>query len=65
MCPHLDATNNNFLLSVFFSPQDSIRAFEHPGFIMRLVLEGDTVKFEPDFKDFEVLKLFIVTVYSI
>ena len=21
---------------------------------MRLVLEGDTVKFEPDFKDFEV-----------
>ena len=22
---------------------------------MRLVLEGDTVKFEPDFKDFEVL----------
>ena len=22
---------------------------------MRLVLEGDTVKFEPDFKDFEVM----------
>lgn len=24
---------------------------------MRLVLEGDTVKFEPDFKDFEVVLL--------
>lgn len=34
--------------------QSSVRVLEHPGFIMRLVLEGDTVKFEPDFKDFEV-----------
>ena len=25
---------------------------------MRLVLEGDTVKFEPDFKDFEVFTFF-------
>nr|XP_058956956.1 dynein axonemal heavy chain 7-like [Pocillopora verrucosa] len=42
---------------LFCPPADSIRAFEHPGFIMRLVLEGDTVKFEPDFKDFEVVLL--------
>lgn len=27
---------------------------------MRLVLEGDTVKFEPDFKDFEVLIIMII-----
>ena len=39
---------------MYFTIQDSVKAFEHPGFIMRLVLEGDTVKFEPDFKDFEV-----------
>ena len=36
---------------------------------MRLVLEGDTVKFEPDFKDFEVpvclyLKI-IIFLYSL
>lgn len=39
---------------ILYAQQDSTRAFEHPGFIMRLVLEGDTVKFEPEFKDFEV-----------
>ena len=37
---------------------------------MRLVLEGDTVKFEPDFKDFEVpaclyLKIIIIFLYSL
>lgn len=30
---------------------------------MRLVLEGDTVKFEPDFKDFEVSIIIIVYVH--
>ena len=29
--------------------------FHHPGFIIRLVLDGTTVKFEPDFHDFEVI----------
>ncbi|EDO45806.1 predicted protein [Nematostella vectensis] len=42
---------------LFCPPSSSIRVLEHPGFIMRLVLEGDTVKFEPDFKDFEVVLL--------
>lgn len=32
--------------------QDSIRAFEHPGFVMRLILDNDTIKFEPDFNDY-------------
>lgn len=27
---------------------------------MRLVLEGDTVKFEPDFKDFEVSNYVVI-----
>lgn len=31
---------------------------------MRLVLEGDTVKFEPDFKDFEVFVKFNSVVYQ-
>ena len=31
---------------------------------MRLVLEGDTVKFEPDFKDFEVFIKFNSVVYQ-
>ena len=29
---------------------------------MRLVLEGDTVKFEPDFKDFEVHNYYILII---
>lgn len=36
----------------FFFLQDSVRAFEHPGFIMRLILENDTIKFEPEFSDY-------------
>lgn len=32
--------------------QDSVRAFEHPGFVMRLILDNDTIKFEPDFNDY-------------
>uniref|UniRef100_A0A673TQ36 Dynein axonemal heavy chain 7 n=1 Tax=Suricata suricatta TaxID=37032 RepID=A0A673TQ36_SURSU len=33
-------------------PPDSVRAFEHPGFIVRLILENDTIKFEPEFNDY-------------
>ena len=32
---------------------------------MRLVLEGDTVKFEPDFKDFEVFMNWLITLSSL
>lgn len=38
----------NFLIFL----QDSVRAFEHPGFIMRLILDNDTIKFEPEFSDY-------------
>ena len=31
--------------------------FGHPGFIIRLILDGSTVKFEPDFNDFEIILL--------
>jgi len=37
--------------------QESVRAFEHPGFIIRLILEGTNVRFEPDFPDFELVLL--------
>lgn len=44
---------HNILTSMYnFFLQDSIRAYEHPGFIMRLILENDTIKFEPDFNDY-------------
>lgn len=43
-------------------PPDSVRAFEHPGFIMRLILENDTIKFEPDFNDY--IEIFL-NVYNI
>ncbi|XP_006082785.1 LOW QUALITY PROTEIN: dynein heavy chain 7, axonemal [Myotis lucifugus] len=33
-------------------PPDSVRAFEHPGFIVRLLLDNDTIKFEPQFEDY-------------
>ena len=32
--------------------QESVRAFEHPGFVMRLILDNDTIKFEPEFSDY-------------
>ncbi|XP_041119882.1 dynein heavy chain 7, axonemal isoform X1 [Polyodon spathula] len=38
-------------------PTDSVRAFEHPGFIMRLILDKTSIKFEPEFKDFEIVLL--------
>ncbi|XP_069790707.1 dynein axonemal heavy chain 7 isoform X5 [Narcine bancroftii] len=36
---------------------DSIRVYEHPGFIIRLILNNNVIQFEPEFKDFEQLFL--------
>ncbi|XP_046514011.1 dynein axonemal heavy chain 7 [Equus quagga] len=33
-------------------PPDSVRAFEHAGFVMRLILDNNTIKFEPEFNDY-------------
>jgi len=41
----------------FFVLQKSTRAYEHPGFVMRLILDNTQIKFEPTFKDFEVVLL--------
>lgn len=43
--------------SLFVLLQKSTRAYEHPGFVMRLVLDNTQIKFEPTFKDFEVVLL--------
>lgn len=37
--------------------QTSTRAFEHSGFILRLILEENQIKFEPPFEDFELVLL--------
>ena len=34
-----------------------MRAYEHSGFVIRIVLDGTHVRFEPDFPDFEVVLL--------
>ncbi|XP_075466156.1 dynein axonemal heavy chain 7 [Ascaphus truei] len=38
-------------------PSDSVRTYEHPGFIMRLILDNVSIKFEPDFNDYEIVLL--------
>ncbi|XP_064419638.1 dynein axonemal heavy chain 7 isoform X2 [Latimeria chalumnae] len=38
-------------------PPNSIRAYEHPGFIVRLILEDTAIKFEPTFNDFNIVLL--------
>ncbi|XP_037706594.1 dynein heavy chain 7, axonemal isoform X3 [Choloepus didactylus] len=38
-------------------PLDSVRAFEHPGFIIRLILDNDAIKFEPEFDDYRDILL--------
>ncbi|XP_041928965.1 dynein heavy chain 7, axonemal isoform X2 [Alosa sapidissima] len=35
----------------------SIRAYEHPGFILQLILDRNKIIFEPDFVDFELILL--------
>ncbi|XP_043848111.1 dynein axonemal heavy chain 7 [Dromiciops gliroides] len=41
---------------------DSVRAYEHPGFITRLILENEYVKFEPEFNDYQAIFLNIYEV---
>ncbi|XP_076459412.1 dynein axonemal heavy chain 7-like [Babylonia areolata] len=38
-------------------PPTSTRAFEHSGFILRLILDENKIKFEPPFEDFELVLL--------
>jgi len=34
-----------------------VRAYEHPGFVLYLVLCGENILFEPEFADFELVLL--------
>jgi dynein heavy chain len=38
-------------------PPESVRAHEHSGFIIHVILDGSAIKFEPDFPDFELVLL--------
>ena len=33
----------------------STRAYEHSGFVLRLILDGSEITYEPSFNDFEVV----------
>uniref|UniRef100_A0A7M4ERW8 Dynein axonemal heavy chain 7 n=1 Tax=Crocodylus porosus TaxID=8502 RepID=A0A7M4ERW8_CROPO len=43
-------------------PPKSVRTYEHPGFIMRLILDDNCIRFEPDFNDYEVIFLNIYNI---
>lgn len=57
-----DATHFKFDFVCFFIPQHSTRAHEHPGFVLRLILDNSGMKFEPTFKEFEMV---ILNVYDV
>ncbi|KAJ7345507.1 hypothetical protein JRQ81_001457 [Phrynocephalus forsythii] len=48
--------------NLIVQPPKSTRAYEHSGFIMRLILENDKVVFEPSFSDYEAIFLNIYSV---
>jgi len=33
--------------------QRSTLAYKHPGFVLRLILDGSEIRYEPDFSEFE------------
>ncbi|XP_064598423.1 dynein axonemal heavy chain 7-like [Liolophura sinensis] len=60
MTDHLQQLTLNSLddfCDLLCQPPTSTRAYEHSGFILRLILDNTTIKFEPSFKDFEVVLL--------
>ncbi|KAM6332812.1 dynein axonemal heavy chain 7 [Podargus strigoides] len=42
-------------------PEKSVQAYKHPGLILRLILDNDCIKFEPDFNDYEDTLLNVYT----
>ncbi len=44
-------------IMIIFCTQKSTRVHEHPGFIVRLILDGSAIRYEPDFSDFQVVLL--------
>ncbi|OXB71489.1 UNVERIFIED_CONTAM: hypothetical protein H355_004791, partial [Colinus virginianus] len=42
--------------------EKSVRAYEHPGFILRATLANNCIKFDPDFNDYEDI---LLNVYSV
>lgn len=48
--------------SLFVPPSTSTRLYEHPGFILRLILADAEIKYEPSFHDFEVSLLNMIDI---
>ncbi|XP_039210552.1 dynein heavy chain 7, axonemal isoform X3 [Crotalus tigris] len=48
--------------NLIVQPTKSIYAFEHSGFIMRLILENENITFEPEFNDYEAIFMNIFTI---
>jgi dynein heavy chain, axonemal len=48
--------------SLYVSPRTSIRKYEHSGFIMRLILGDNEIKYEPSFNDFEISMLNMIEI---
>ncbi|XP_070789387.1 dynein axonemal heavy chain 7 [Pituophis catenifer annectens] len=48
--------------NLIVQPKKSIYAFEHPGFIMRLILDNEAIAFEPEFNDYEAIFMNIFTI---
>ena len=40
--------------TLFVPLPESTRQYEHPGFVLRLILADTEIKYEPSFNDFEV-----------
>ncbi len=49
-------------VSLFVPPRTSTRLYEHPGFILRLILTDTEIKYEPSFHDFEVSMLNLIEI---
>ena len=51
--PHITIENKFNVKRLNFFSQETISGYRHPGFVIRLILDGNKIKFEPDFPDFE------------
>ncbi len=49
-------------VSLFRPLPTSVRAYEHSGFVLRLILADTEIKYEPSFQDFEVSLLNMVDI---
>ncbi|XP_075248722.1 dynein axonemal heavy chain 7-like isoform X2 [Convolutriloba macropyga] len=59
---HLGLQSIEEYTTIISGDPDSVRRYQHPGFMIRLVLDQSSIKFEPDFRDFQTVFLSIYDV---